>query len=270
MEQRSVYRKWDVIWVDFPCLSTNILWGVHPAIVMSNNNPVESGFVSVVAGSEYEDETNKNSMYTLEPIPSIGIHKTTRFQIGAIRPVDVEWIKGISGSVVNTPTMWGICSAIDKYFEICKYLSYAPEDIVPHSHSDVTKGNEHYQQLAAKLAEKKVETTAAQPVEEKAESKLEARSSGFRKFHLIICPECRQHFVYTQTGDEKTAKCGRCRAEYDLKQTPIQFKCDSCGVNLTGTTNIPPYRDGMMFECRCGDFGELKWNGKRGGYLSKK
>lgn len=97
------YRKWDVVWANFPKTTTRELYGKHPAIVISHNAACNnSGTIMVVPGTETLRGHDQYSGQVVIQSEHLGLPLYTRFDFGRITSIDVDRIRYSTGTIINT------------------------------------------------------------------------------------------------------------------------------------------------------------------------
>lgn len=98
------YRKYDLVWVLFPDTNSRVLSGHHPAVIISHNYACNnSKTIMVVAGTSNQEGSDRFIGQVVIPAsPAFGLTEATRFDCGRIMTIDVDWISGCSGSILNT------------------------------------------------------------------------------------------------------------------------------------------------------------------------
>ena len=117
----SSYRKWDVIWADFPDTSSHVFKGSHPAIVISNSRRSVTGqTLMVIPGTSVNSDEEKDlfGQVIVPASTSSGLTSNTRFDCGRIMTIDISWIIDCLGTLVNTPYSYRIEAALTETLEL--------------------------------------------------------------------------------------------------------------------------------------------------------
>lgn len=115
------YRKWDVIWVDFPDTASYVFRGKHPAVVVSNNRHCMTGQTLMVipgTSTEFADEKDLFGQVVVPASAASGLTMNTRFDCGRIMTIDLAWILDCLGTLVNTQYLYRLESALTETLEL--------------------------------------------------------------------------------------------------------------------------------------------------------
>ena len=103
-EKQSYWKKWDVLWVDFPQTGSRVIAGMHPAVVISNNRSMEKAptFLAIPGSTNLGEGRPNFGQVVVLPDRRVGLNLPTRFDCGRILTVDKDWVRTRAGSVEGT------------------------------------------------------------------------------------------------------------------------------------------------------------------------
>ena len=234
----KAYRKWDVVWVDFPDVNGCELAGLHPAIVVSHNVICNTSTVITVLGgsSVLEGKEKLIGQYVVPACEMLGLVEDTRFDTARPISVDIKRVRYSSGTLVNTAYL----EELEKVFAYIFEMEPMHRSFIP--------------------------LTAYK--ENKVKKKYAFKIKAPQGFHFVVCYSCNSKFVFNNRNGSGEAHCKNCGTDIPLKSTRIEMTCPDCGRKLYGHTNLSENSKSKSFNCECKKRIPIRWDAEASTYRS--